>query len=118
MAVVVVAVLAAACGSSTPENDRDGTGATGQGVTPPGTNDNRGFDRTCKVAADCVEVFSGDPCKPCDCTMDAVSSYERDAYVRDHEARRQACPNQERIQCGPCAQPKVACEGGQCRVVK
>lgn len=117
LAIVFVATLAA-CGSSTSENDNGGTGATGQRVTPPGTNDNRGFDRTCKSETDCVQVFSGDPCAPCDCTMDAVSSYEHEAYARDYEKRRDACPNKERVQCGPCALPAVSCDGGQCRIAK
>jgi len=72
------------------------------------------YDKTCTTPADCVVVFSGDPCS-CTCDVAAVSqaasldvNSDRQAYQKAH------CP-EGLPSCGACAAPPATtCNDGQC----
>jgi len=70
------------------------------------------FDRACSEATDCVGVFEGEICAPCQgCANTAINVADLEAYQAEFDV---SC--QRNLDCA-CAEPEVFCNEGRCELV-
>lgn len=120
-AVLLVSIIAlAACKSKEKDKPADPPAPAPSPVTqepppPPAPRlDATKFDKSCKVATDCVVVKSA-TCDACACSTEAIASA---AMVKFDEANSTLkCPPPDldkMMRCAPCPAQIAACEGDAC----
>lgn len=91
-------ILAASCGSGVPK-----------------VLEASRYQRSCHSMSDCVQVFFGDVCSPCQCPNGTVNQEALKKYQADKAAT--SC-TQMTVQCGPCEQVQAVCgAAGGCELV-
>lgn len=88
--------------------------ATACGGGPPKVLEPSKYSRTCHSDSDCVQVFFGEVCAPCQCPNGVVNQEGLKKYQADKGAT--SCPARGEL-CGPCEQVLAACgTDGNCQL--
>ncbi len=61
------------------------------------------FDRSCDTDLDCVPIFQGTVCSPCQCPNGAIAASSQSDYQTKLKERSASCPPQGDVACSPCS---------------
>ena len=67
------------------------------------------YDTACDIDADCIAIFTGDPCASCQCSTAAVSLA---SYEQNPPPEQQCTPEPPTCDCAP--QTNATCNNGTC----
>ncbi len=93
------------------------SGATTSGGTTSAIVRATDFSQSCTVASDCVAVYSGDQCAPCQCPNAAIATSQASSYASKSTQAKASCGDTGNISCGaPCPATTTLCAGGKCSI--
>lgn len=100
-----------------PANPPPADPAPAQPPPPPAPKlDATKFDKSCKVATDCVVVKTA-TCDPCACPSEAIASAAMGTFDEANSALQCPPPDLDKMKCAPCPAKVAACEAGACVAV-
>lgn len=70
------------------------------------------YDQECTTADQCVAVFSGNACAPCQCPNDAVAKAVSGDYAKALATAKSSCGDRGDVACAPCEPADAVCDPG------